>query len=161
MLSLPKRSIILLHGFFDRKFFASFSNSDAIYILEGRPNLKSSKQLVKELNRCGITPTVISDNMAGFLFGQDLIKEVWIAYQEESNEGILALTGSLILAVLCKKHELPFHISPTAQRIKFNGTAKDLLDFNGQKINSGIRCYVPLVEWIPYGYIKDYESSAH
>ena len=54
-----------------------------IYVLvdETRPRLQGARLTAWELDQYGIPYDIISDNMAGFLFYKNMIKEIWIAYQ--------------------------------------------------------------------------------
>ena len=154
-----KKSIILLHGFFPKSFFVTLKKcvkkGDEVFILEGRPSLKSSESLIKGLGAVGITPTVISDNMAGFLFFQGWVKEVWVSYQLSDQNGALCPVGALILGVLAKQHNVTLCAFKSDVKMKLFGQAKELLSFAGKRIApAGVNAYTPLVEWLPKKYIK-------
>ncbi len=154
MLALKKKSIILLHGNFEDKVLQGFKKGSPYVVLEGRPDLVSSRSVIKAFAKKKITPTVIADNMAGFLFYKDLIKEVRISYQYQDGTGALCDIGGLILGVLAKEHKIPLQIYQGKLRQRFLAPQEDLLTFNGKKVAaSGTRAYGPLVEWLPHRYI--------
>ena len=159
--NLPENSIVLLYGVFDSKTLALLKKKKVkdVFILEGRPDFTSSRHTARELNKLKIKPTLIADNMAGFLFHRGLVKEVWLSYQLLDPKGALCLIGSLILAVLGKAHRVPVRLFPTEKASKLVGKEKDIFYFNKQKVApKNIRGYVPLVEWVPDNYLmRSYE----
>ena len=125
------------------------------YVCEGRPSLEAGRKTTSMLLKNGITPTIISDNMAGFLFFKGLVKQVIIACQYADNKGALCDTGALILAVLARKHKVPVKLLEAENRTRFLGDPKAILSFEGkQTAPKGTHGYVPLVEWVPVKYLK-------
>ncbi len=152
------KSVTLVQGVVDGSLFDLLKErmQTQIYILEGRPTLKAAKVLSKELNKRKITPTLIADNMAGFLFKKNLVKEVWLSYQDADNEGAVCDIGALILGVLGKKHGIPVYLYPASVKMRFLGSQKDILNFNGIRVApKGVKGYVPLIEWVPAQYISE------
>jgi methylthioribose-1-phosphate isomerase len=153
------KSITILHGFLERDFLQTLDKKGMYYILEGRPNLENSKYLIDALIKLKIKPTVIADNMAGFLFYQNWVKEVSIGYFEKTEESVLLPVGGLILAVLAKKHNVPVNVHPSNQLMKLMGKSEDMLKFNGTRVvKAGTKSFVPLVEWVDNKYISRVES---
>ncbi|HLF17988.1 MAG TPA: hypothetical protein VI749_03725 [Candidatus Omnitrophota bacterium] len=152
---------IVLQGIFDEKAFDRLKKQGVkeAFVLEGRPSLKAAEDSSQELLKRGIKPVLISDNMAGFLFAKDMVKEVWLSYQIADEKGAVCRIGSLILGVLAKRHKIPVNIFKSSEKTKFMGKPDDLFYFRGQRVApSGIKAYVPLVEWVPQKYIsKRYE----
>ena len=125
------------------------------FVCEGRPSLEAGRKTSGILLKKRIIPTVISDNMAGFLFFKGLVKQVFIACQYADKKGALCDMGALILAVLAKKHKVPIKLLLAKHRTRFLGDPKDILSFEGQRIApKGTHGYVPLVEWVPAKYLK-------
>ncbi len=154
------KNIILIHGVVNPSLLDMLKERGEanFYILEGRPTLTAANVLSKELNKRQITPTLIADNMAGFLFKRNLLKEVWLACQTEEDEGAVCVIGSLILGVLGKRHGVPVYTYPASAKGKMMGKQTDILSFNGVRVApKGIKGYVPLAEWVPARYI----SKAH
>lgn len=122
--------------------------------MEGRPSLDAAAVNCRELLKRKITPTLISDNMTGFLFFKNLVKEVWMTYQISDSEGAVCDIGALILGVLGKKHSVPVYLFPSNRKTRFLGREKDVLRFKNKMVApQGIRAYVPLIEWLPTKYI--------
>ena len=93
-----QKSVVLLHGEFEPSFFDLFKGrkQEKFYVMEGRPSLKASKTACQQLLKRKIKPTLIADNMAGFLFGKNLVKEVWIAYYQADHRGAMCPIGASI-----------------------------------------------------------------
>lgn len=147
-----------MHGLFDEKFFEDLSKRkfQEVFVLEGRPSLKSSRSICTQLLKHKIKPTIIADNMAGFLFYKNLIKEVCMSYQSFGKEdGALCLAGGLILSVLAKNHKVMVKVYPTIEDSLLIAKPKEVLHFNGERVAPrGVKGYAPLVEWVPKKYIN-------
>ncbi len=157
MLKLKKKSIILLHGNFEPDFYKTLKvkENDSVFVMEGRPTLESSRDVCKALLKRKITPTLIADNMAGFLFYKGLVKEVWIAYQLIEKDGVLCEIGALILAVLANKHQVPVRKFLGKHIQHFMGSPRDLVKFMDTPVAvEGVRAYVPLVDWVAEKYFS-------
>lgn len=151
-----EESVILLQGVFEDSVLDGLKDKKdgEIFVMEGRPSLESAQVTCRELLRRKIKPTLIADNMAGFLFYKNLVKEVWLSYQISDNEGALCQIGALILGVLGKRHDVPVHLYPASTASKLMGRQKDIFYFKGEKVApNNIKGYVPLVEWVPNKYI--------
>ena len=153
------KTITLLQGKFQDKHYDDFSKKKDIYVLEGRPSLEASRHAIKEMKKRKKVPTLIADNMAGFLFSNNKVKEVNLAYQMKDKDGALCHIGGLILAVLAKKHRVPVKLHKGNGDLSLLGHPSDIFSFNGERVAPrGIQGYVPLVEWVPKRYIsKIYE----
>jgi methylthioribose-1-phosphate isomerase len=151
------KSVILFHGVLSAESLKKIkiAKNDHAFICEGRPSLEAGRKTSAILLKKGITPTLISDNMAGFLFFKVLVKEVIIACQYADNKGALCDMGALILAVLARKHKIPLKLLAAEQRHRFLGDPKSILSFeNHPMAPKGTHGYVPLVEWVPAKYLK-------
>ncbi len=158
--SFPKRSIVLLQGVFEPRVFDHLKEKrQNVFVLEGRPHLEAARNSCQQLRKRKIMPTLISDNMAGFLFFQDWVKEIWVSYQEVAQDGALCNVGALILGILGKRHRVPLYLFPGKPGNKFIGDAKEILYFQGKRVAPlGMRGYAPLVEWLPRKYITKIAS---
>ena len=124
------------------------------FILEGRPGLEAARHSSHELIKRKMKPTLIADNMAGFLFYKNLVNEVWLSYQSIDKKGALCQIGGLILGVLARRHKVPVALYPSGQKSQLLGHPKEISSFNGMRVApSNIPGYVPLVEWVPKKYI--------
>ncbi len=150
------KDIILLHGHFESEFFDDLKKkkTKTVFILEGRPDLSSSKASIKELLKRKIKPTLIADNMAGFLFSKKMVKEVHLSYQQRDENGVMAQVGSLILAVLGFRHKVKVVMHQGSKKLKLMGKSKDILEFANTRVApKGVKGYVPLLEVVPEKYI--------
>ncbi len=151
------KSICLFQGVLSTESLkkVKLAKGNHAFVCEGRPSLEAGRKTSAILLKKGITPTVISDNMSGFLFFKGLVKEVLIACQYVDNKGALCEMGALILAVLAKKHRIPIKLLVAERRSRFLGDPQAILSFEGQRIApEGAHGYVPLVEWVPVKYLK-------
>ena len=153
-----KESIIILQGNFNPKYFDALKarKEREVFVMEGRPSLEASQFTCKELLKRKIKPTLIADNMAGFLFYKNLVKEVCLSYQTQDKEGVLWQIGGLILGVLGKNHKVPVTVYPNDQVMNLIGNQKEIFYFKGVKIApNNIKGYVPLAEWVPKEYVTE------
>lgn len=156
MQAYKRNSIVLLQGVFGKESLKKLKAAKAaVFVCEGRPSLEAGKANSKALLAQKVTPTVICDNMAGFLFFKGLVKEVYLACQYADEGGALCDTGALTCAVLAKRHKVPVKLLQAKTRTRFLGDPKDILSFEGVQIApKGTSGYVPLVEWVPGKYLK-------
>jgi methylthioribose-1-phosphate isomerase len=151
-------SVILLQGVFDPAVFHLLPKTDVleVFVMEGRPSLESANTTCRELLKRKIRPTLIADNMAGFLFYKNLVREVWLSCQMADDQGALCQTGGLILGVLGKRHHVPVKLYPSSKESKMMGRQRDIFYFQGVKVApANIKGYVPLMEWLPKEYITE------
>lgn len=159
---VSKKSITLLNGHFESEVFDELKDQKIknVFVMEGRPTLKASQKSCKALLKNKIKPTLISDNMAGFLFASELVKEVWCAYYDVNEKGAVVDVGGIILGVLAKAHNVPVFLYPSDEKMKVKGASKDLTSFLGKSVApKGTKTYVPLVEFMPHKYISEYYSK--
>lgn len=153
---IKKRSIVLLQGIFKEVFFDSFKKTEKerVFVLEGRPSFEAARISCQKLLKRGIEPTLIADNMAGFLFYRNLVSQVYLSCQIKDKNGILCCIGGLIIAVLAYKHGVPIKVFPSEENLRLVGEPQELFYLNGVKtVPSGIKAYVPLAEWVPKKYL--------
>ncbi len=150
-------SIVLLQGVFADEILGKmkYAQTTPIFVLEGRPSLSAAHVNARALLKNRRTPTVTADNMAGFLFYKNLVKEVILACQYADKTGALCDMGALIVAVLAQKHKVSVRLLPGEHKHRFLGDPKEILSFNGKRLApAGVRGYVPLVEWVSVKYLK-------
>ncbi|MDP2654762.1 MAG: hypothetical protein Q8Q08_12150 [Candidatus Omnitrophota bacterium] len=156
---------VLVHGVVEETLFDGFRGRKVkdVIILEGRPGLQAARSNSRALLKRKISPTLIADNMAGFLFFKNWVKEIWIAYQASGQQGALCPIGAMILGVLGKSHGVPVYLYPVAEKSRFFGRPKDLFCFEGVRVAPNrAKGYVPLLEWLPVKYItKIYPKDSH
>ena len=83
-----------------------------VYADETRPLLQGSRLTAWELKQAGIDVTIICDNMAGWLMKQGKINAVFTGADRIAANGDAAnKIGTYSIAVLAKKHNIPFYIA--------------------------------------------------
>ncbi len=150
------RGALLIQGVLDDLAIKKIKpgKKQTVFVCEGRPSLEAGKLNAKALLKQGITPTIICDNMAGFLFFKKMVGRVILACQYADKGGALCDTGALVCAVLAKTHQVPVQLMPARARTRFLGSPGDILSFEGKAIApKGTQGYVPLVEWVSGKYL--------
>ena len=148
---------VLVQGNMPPKFFDQLQKCSVkdVFVLEGRPSLKAAKGSSWQLQKRGVTPTIMADNMAGYLFYKNLISEVWVGCQSVGPQEAQCDIGALILAVLAQTHQIPLYGYKTKVEKKGSAASNDLTKFNGQRIVAGkVKAFVPLAEKVPMKYFK-------
>ena len=151
------RSSILIQGVVDGALFdwSKIKKAKTIFVMEGRPRLEAARYVCRQLQKRKMIPTLIADNMAGFLFYRGWVREIWMACQVKERGGYLCDAGALILGVLGKRHNVPVHLYPAKRTTDFLSSQKDILNFNGVPITPrGVKGYAPLVDWVPERYVS-------
>lgn len=149
---------ILLHGTFENSFLRLLEERKMkeVFVMEARPNLDGAKKLCPQLLKMKITPILIADNMAGFLFFKGYLKEIWISFQESTEENLVCPAGSLILSILAKKHGVAVKAFPSEKKMKAEGSSKSIFSFNGKQVAAkGVKGFVPLVENVSKKYVSE------
>lgn len=152
-------TVSILQGVFKPSFFDTFKKRkpQRVFVLEGRPSLEAAKISSRELLKRKITPVIISDNMAGFLFYKNLVKEVWLSVHAVDRVGAICDIGALILSVLGKEHDIPVYAYFSLKRkMKFVESAKEVNYFSGVRVTPrNVQAYVPVKDWVPLRHIKE------
>jgi methylthioribose-1-phosphate isomerase len=92
-----------------------------VYADETRPLLQGARLTTWELQNAGIDVTLICDSSAGFLMQQGKIDCVIIGADRIASNGDVAnKIGTYTLAVLAKKHNIPFYVAAPISTIDFN-----------------------------------------
>ena len=158
---LINEPVVVIQGALNESFFAHLPEQGIkqVVVLEGRPSLESSQGSCRQLIKRGVTPIVIADNMAGFLFYKNLVKEIWVACQFSDKQGALCEIGALILGVLGKAHKISMYGYGAQKKSHFIGNPEDIFSFKGKRVAPAkIKGYVPLMEWVDGKYwTKIYE----
>lgn len=82
-----------------------------VYVDETRPLLQGARLTTWELEKIGISYTLICDNMAGFLMAQGKVQKVIVGSDRVANNGDVAnKIGTYSLAILAHHHKIPFYV---------------------------------------------------
>lgn len=83
-----------------------------VYVDETRPRQQGARLTVWELQRDGITPTLITDSMAGYMMAKGKVDAVIVGADRIARNGDSAnKIGTYSLAVLARAHEIPFYVA--------------------------------------------------
>ncbi len=83
-----------------------------VYVPETRPLLQGARLTAWELEQAGIPFTLITDNMAGYLFSQGMVDLVIVGADRIVANGDFAnKIGTYVLAVLASHHRRPFYVA--------------------------------------------------
>lgn len=158
MFSEKKHSVTLIHGVFPDAFFCLLRKKGVrkAYVLEGRPYLDGAKKTCQALLQHKMNPVLIADNMTGFLFFQNWVKNVWVSYQEINQGQVLCKVGSLGLGIMAKKYGAEMMAFPSALRKHYIANPKDIFFFEGTRVCvKGVHGFVPLIEDVPKKYLSE------
>jgi methylthioribose-1-phosphate isomerase len=83
-----------------------------VYVPETRPLLQGARLTAWELEQAGIPFTLITDNMAGYLFSQEMVDLVIVGADRIVSNGDFAnKIGTYTMAVLASHHHRPFYVA--------------------------------------------------
>ncbi|MEM1269444.1 MAG: S-methyl-5-thioribose-1-phosphate isomerase [Bacteroidota bacterium] len=91
-----------------------------VWVDETRPLLQGSRITAWELQKAGVSCTVITDNMAAHVMGQGLVDAVIVGADRIAANGDTAnKIGTYGLAVLARAHGIPFYIAAPRSTIDY------------------------------------------
>lgn len=92
-----------------------------VYADETRPLLQGARLTMWELQQAGIKAILICDNTAGWLMKQNKINAVIVGADRIAANGDTAnKIGTYSLAVLAKKHNIPFYVAAPSSTLDMN-----------------------------------------
>src|SRR4029079_7645416 len=98
-----------------------------VFVDETRPFLQGARLTAWELQRAGVSQTLITDNMAGYFMRRGEIDCVIVgADRVVANGDIANKIGTYSLAVLARAHAIPFYVAAPSSTVDFalpNGDA--------------------------------------
>ena len=83
-----------------------------VVVPEHRPFMLGLKYNCPRLRRAEVNFVYCTDNSLGILFYKEKIKKTKLFYKEKKEEGIVAASGSLYVALLSKLHNVPVEPVP-------------------------------------------------
>jgi len=102
---------------------AAFNEGKKIHVYadETRPFLQGARLTAWELMKDNIPVTLITDNMAGYLMQQGKIDLVVVGSDRITSTGFVAnKIGTYSVAVLAKKHGIPFYVAAPISTVDFD-----------------------------------------
>jgi methylthioribose-1-phosphate isomerase len=131
----------------------------SILVPEMRPQLWGARLVARELARCNVPVTLISDNMMGMLFAQKQIRNLVIFHTGPTASGPSAYCGSLLAAELAYAHGVAIDVHESC-RILETATDCDVGTFLGLQVAPAAASIYPLEEEIiPWELCGRCESS--
>jgi methylthioribose-1-phosphate isomerase len=92
-----------------------------VYVNETRPFLQGARLTAWELRKEKIAATLITDNMAGYLMQQGKVDAIVVGCDRVAANGDVAnKIGTYTLAVLAKRHKIPFYVAGPISSIDIN-----------------------------------------
>jgi methylthioribose-1-phosphate isomerase len=99
-----------------------------VFADETRPYLQGARLTSWELNRDGIDVTVIADNAAGYFISRGDVDCVIVGSDRTvANGDVCNKIGTYTLAVLCKRHGIPFYAAVPVSTIDLSLASGDLI----------------------------------
>ena len=135
----PEAKYLLLYGVPPPNQYAFFrtalktADAETVLVPEMRPALWGAQVVAPELQARRVPTTLISDNVMGTLFAQGEIGKLCLFYDSLSNEGPIALCGSLLAVRLAQLHGVEIELFSGAQE-KMAILDRDVSTFLGHKI---------------------------
>jgi methylthioribose-1-phosphate isomerase len=137
-----------------------------VFVDETRPFLQGARLTSWELQKDKIPCTLITDNMAGYLFYQGNVDMVIVGADRIASNGDVAnKIGTYSLSVLARHHRIPFYVAAPTSTIdtKIKGgkqipieerDASEVTNLMGTRIApSGIHVYNPSFDVTPAKYV--------
>ena len=140
-----------------------------VFNTETRPLLQGARLTSWELLKKGLKPTLICDGMAGFLMQKKMVNKVITGADRIAANGDTAnKIGTYTLAVLAKKHNIPFYIAapfstfdlsiPEGSKIPIEERdSAEVKGFGGKKTAlSRVKVWNPAFDITPAGFITGF-----
>jgi len=144
-----------------------------VYVPETRPLLQGARLTAWELEQAGIPCTLITDNMAGYLFAQGLVDLVIVGADRIVANGDFAnKIGTYGLAVLADHHHRPFFVAAPSSTFDFSlregreipvemRAPEEVRTLRGHPIaREGIRVLNPSFDVTPHQLVSGYITEA-
>ncbi len=137
-----------------------------VYACETRPQFQGARLTAWELNKEGISVTLITDGMSGYLMSRGVIHLVIVGADRISANGDVAnKIGTYSLAILAKAHGIPFYVAAPLSTLDLSLGRGDEIPIEerdsrevthpfGKRIApEGVRVWNPAFDVTPHEYI--------
>lgn len=95
---------------------------------ETRPVLQGARLTTFELIKDGIDTTLISDTMVGYVMYKGLVDKVIVGADRVLADGhVFNKIGTYQVAILAKKHDIPFYVALPISTLDLKGTVEDVI----------------------------------
>jgi len=137
----------------------------SVIATETRPKLQGARLTTYELKRDGIPVTLITDSMVGYLMSKQAVDKVVVGADRIVQDAVINKIGTYTIAVLARKHDIPFYVAAPKSTFNLNQSSKDVVieernseevtHFGGQRIAPiGIDALNPAFDITPIGYVS-------
>lgn len=100
-----------------------------VYVDETRPFLQGARLTAWELREAGISQTLITDNMAGYMMRRGKVDCIIVgADRIVANGDVANKIGTYSLAVLAKNHGIPFYVAAPSSTVDLSLAHGDQID---------------------------------
>jgi methylthioribose-1-phosphate isomerase len=93
---------------------------------ETRPRLQGAKLTCYELMRDGISVTLISDTMVGYVMSRGMVDKVVVGADRIVKDAVLNKIGTYNVAVLAFEHGIPFYVAAPMSTMDQSHTSEDV-----------------------------------
>jgi methylthioribose-1-phosphate isomerase len=97
-----------------------------VFATETRPLLQGARLTAYELKRDGISVTLITDSMVGFMMEKSLIDLVIVGADRIVRDAVINKIGTLSIAVLAKEFDVPFYVAAPISTMDLDHVSKDI-----------------------------------
>lgn len=116
-----------------------------IYVDETRPLLQGARLTAWELQKLGISMTLITDNMAAHLMQKKKITKAFVGSDRIAQNGDFAnKIGTYSVAVNCFYHHIPFYVAAPYTTIDFDCTSGELIPIEQRSAAEVTRDWSPV-----------------
>jgi methylthioribose-1-phosphate isomerase len=94
---------------------------------ETRPLLQGARLTAYELMRDGISVTLITDNMIGYVMHKRLVNEVIVGADRIVQDAVVNKIGTFTVAVIAKEHGVPFYVAAPTSTFDLTRSSTDVV----------------------------------
>jgi methylthioribose-1-phosphate isomerase len=86
----------------------------SVIATETRPKLQGARLTTYELKRDGISVTLITDSMVGYVMSRQMVDKVFVGADRIMRDAVINKIGTYTIAVLAHEHGVPFYVAAPA-----------------------------------------------
>ena len=132
---------------------------------ETRPKLQGARLTAYELKRDGISVTLITDSMVGYVMSKQLVNKVVVGADRIVQDAVINKIGTYTIAVLAKEHKIPFYVAAPTSTMDLSHTSseavieernpEEVTHFCSQRIApNGVKAMNPAFDVTPMKYVS-------
>ena len=136
----------------------------SVVATETRPKLQGARLTAYELQRDGITVTLITDGMVGHVMQKRLVNKVIVGADRIVRDAVINKIGTFGIAVLAHEHKIPFYVAAPTSTFDLAHSASEVVieernpeevtHFGTQKIApNGVKVLNPAFDITPMRYV--------